>query len=113
MLRRPSRLVRSGDCVFDREQLIHSFGYESLDAVGREAFVNHIHLEGENRERLANELVSDWSDELREKWPLERFRIYWCEDVSEITVRFHRVRDGVPNWYDSGLSNVRVIDVGE
>jgi hypothetical protein len=72
---------------------------------------NHIHFEGENREHQAKELVQDWIEELREKWPQDRFRIYWCEDESEITVRFHRVREGMPNWYDSGLPHVRVIDV--
>ena len=111
MMERPSRLVRSGDCVFDREQLSHSFGYQELDAVGQEAFVNHIHFEGENREHQAKELVQGWIEELREKWPRDRFRIYWCEDESEITVRFHRVHEGMPNWYDSGSPHVRVIDV--
>jgi hypothetical protein len=58
--------------VFDREQLSHSFGYQELDAVGQEAFVNHIHFEGENREHQAKELVQDWIEELREKWSQDR-----------------------------------------
>ena len=110
---RPSRLIESHRCVFDRELLSNSHGYGELDLVGQEAFVNHVHFMGLNRESQAKELVQIWSEELRAKWPHDRFRIYWHEDDSEITVRFHRVREGMPNWYESGLPNVQVIEVTE
>ena len=40
-------LIKIGECVFDQRQYDSSHGFESLDPIGQEAFVNHIHLAGE------------------------------------------------------------------
>lgn len=105
------RLTQIDDCIFDAVQLRLSHGYEDLDVVAQESFVNHIHIDGLIRISLAEKLISEWTDEMRSRWPHHQFRIYFEEDPEEVTVRFHRVREGLPNWYDSGLPNVRVIIV--
>ncbi len=112
-MKRTPRLIETDGCVFDRKELPNSHGYRGLDAVGQEAFVNHVHFAGMDRQSQAQKLVQVWSKELRANWPHDRFRIYWCEDDSEITLRFHRVRERMPNWYESGSPDVHVIEVAD
>lgn len=103
-------LIEIDGCVFDRDQLQHSHGFGELDPVGRESFVNHIHLQGPGCVGQAEAIVSAWSGELSNRWPHRRFRIYLDKGRGETTIRFHMVRDGIANWAESGAE---VIEVGE
>jgi hypothetical protein len=103
-------LVEVDGCVFDEEQLSLSRGFESLDPVGREAFVNHMHLAGADRVAAAGRVISSWVAEMRARWPEQEFRIYRNVVPDEVTIRFHRVRPGLPNWCeDEGLVEVIVV----
>ncbi len=95
-------LVEVDDCIYDEDQFRHSYGFEKLDQIGREAFVNHLHLTGDSRETKAKRIIQSWIAELRAKWPEREFRIYRHSDEDEVTIRFHMVRQGVPNWCESG-----------
>ena len=103
-------LIEVGGCVYDEEQLGLSRGYEELDAVGREAFVNHMHIDSEDREAEAARVVGAWAAEMQARWPGRVFRIYRVVEPDEVTVRFHLVRLGVHNWWDG--EGVEVITVG-
>ncbi len=103
------QLIEVNGCVYDAEQLMLARGYESLDEIGREAFINHRHLSGEGREAAAERLIRSWATELRAGWPGREFRIYRHSDACEVTIRFHAVRSGVPNWCED---DVQVILVG-
>ena len=94
------RLIQVGDCIYDAEQFPHSHGFESLDPVGREAFVNHIHVSGDDRDQVADQIVRDWKAIMLSDWPDQTFRIYRHKIDDEIILRFHSVRPGVANWYD-------------
>jgi hypothetical protein len=102
-------LVELGGCVFDANQLKSSHGYERLDLIGREAFVNHMHLTNCDREAEARRIIEAWATELSARWPNSTFRIYRDVEVDEVTIRFHMVRPGEPNWCEEG---VEVIVVG-
>lgn len=97
-------------CVFDEQQLRVSHGYESLDPVAREAFVNHRHLAGAGRAGDAQAVIESWAAEMRSRWPNRTFRIYREAEADEVTIRFHLVRPGMPNWCEQG---VEVITVGD
>lgn len=92
------KLIERNGCIFDAEQLTQSHGYERLDPVGQEAFVNHIHLDGSDREKLAARIVTEWETEMRAKWPGATFRIYVHRDARKVTIRFHRHRAEIPDW---------------
>ncbi len=102
-------LIEIDGCVFDRDQLECSHGFEELDAVGRESFVNHIHLEGADHLTRARAIIESWAAELQRRCRNGRFRIYLQSEPDETIIRFHRVRDGVPNWAESGIE---IIEVG-
>jgi hypothetical protein len=106
------RLVEIDRCIFDCAQLRLSRGYESLDPVGREAFVNHLHLTGDERAGAADEVIAGWSDEMRARWPSRTFRIYRVVEPDEVTVRFHAVRPGLVDWCEGGLEGMEVITIG-
>jgi hypothetical protein len=57
-------LVEADECLCDAEQLGLSLGYESLDPIGREAFVNHHYLSGEGREAAAGRVIRAWAAEI-------------------------------------------------
>ncbi len=101
-------LVQVEGCVFDVEQFGLSHGYESLDRIGREAFVNHLHLSGEGREVAADEILLSWAAEMRAQWPTREFRISRQADADEVTIRFHMVRPGLPNWCEGGTEVIVV-----
>jgi hypothetical protein len=101
-------LIEIDGCIFDEGQWRHAHGYETLDPVGREAFVNHIHLDGKARFVEAERIVQSWAEELRARWPARTFRIYRQIDGREVTVRFHEVRPGLPNWSEQGGEIVTV-----
>ena len=105
-------LIEVGDCVFDKAQFGLSRGSESLDAVAQEAFVNHLHLTGEDRADAAIRVIAGWAAEMRTRWPERTFRIYRAVELAEVTIRFHVVRPGLADWCDSGLAGVEVITVG-
>lgn len=94
--------------MFDGDQLALSHGHDHLDAVAREAFVNHVHFTGPERRSEANRLVDSWRSQLNSGWPGATFRIYWVTTPGEVTVRFHRVREGLPNWADEGVEVIEV-----
>jgi hypothetical protein len=91
-------LIEVGGCVFEAEQFGLSHGFESLDLVGREAFVNHLHLAGEDRILAAERIIGSWVAEMRSRWPDRTFRIYRQVEADEVTFRFHLVRPSLPNW---------------
>ena len=101
-------LIEVGDCVYDEEQLGLSRGYGGLDAVGREAFVNHMHIDSEDRESEAARVVGAWAAEMRARWPGRVFRIYRVVEADEVTVRFHMVRPGSHNCCEDGVEVVTV-----
>jgi hypothetical protein len=96
-------------CVYDAELFPRSHGFETLDLVGREAFVNHIHVSGDDRERQADEIIAAWSANMSSNWPTRIFRIYRDIVDDEIIVRFHMVRPGVVNWSDGNDCKVIVV----
>jgi hypothetical protein len=95
-------LVEVGECIYDSEQLERSHGYEGLDPVAREAFINHIHF-GIKDLHAAEQIVESWIAEMRTRWPKQVFRIYRHTDVNEVVIRFHVVRAGLPNWCEEGI----------
>ena len=101
-------LVEIEGCVFDERQLNLSHGYEDLDPIGKEAFVNHTHLDGINREKESEQIIISWSREMKEKWPGSYFKIYRQVERDEIILRFHKVRPGKPDWCDSGIEIIEV-----
>jgi hypothetical protein len=96
-------LVELDHCIFDAQLLAQSHGYESLDPIAREAFVNHLHLTGESRVAAADEIIRLWTSEMQSRWPDRVFRIYRHSEAEEITIRFHMIRPELPNWCDEGV----------
>jgi hypothetical protein len=90
-------LIEVGGCVFDEEQFGRSHGFYSLDPVGREAFVNHVHFAGSDRVEVAARIVASWAAEMRSRWPDKNFRIYRQVEADEVAVRFHLVRPNLPD----------------
>ena len=109
-------LVEIDQCIYIRKEYEHSRGFEGEDRVGRESFVNHIHIEGKNHLRNADDHIQRLCTALKAGWPNARFRIYHQIDPSESTVRFHMVRESEPNWCSEsgeiGGSFLRIIEVG-
>lgn len=101
-------LIQIGECIFDEEQYELSHGFDKLDSVGKEAFVNHIHFDELDRIELVDAKIAAWVRETKSKWPQQRFRIYRHVESDEVTIRFHLVRKQVPNWCDSGLEIIEV-----
>jgi hypothetical protein len=97
---KPRRLIEIDGCIYDAAAFPLSHGFGHLDSVGREAFVNHIHLSGDAREQLADQIVQDWIKDMHSKWPNETFRVYRHVIDREIVLRFHLVRHGVANWFE-------------
>ncbi len=104
-------LIEIEGCIFLKDELGNSHGYESLDAVGQEAFVNHIHLDGSDHESEAGKWVQDVTEALKHGWPSRSFRIYRQTDPRESTVRFHMVRESQPNWCEQDLEGIEIIEV--
>ena len=102
-------LKESKGCVFDDEGLRLSHGYADLDRVGQEAFVNHFHISGPRRKEEADKRILGWISEMRASWPKEKFRIYRQTEKNEVSIRFHMVRQGEPNWCESGIE---IIEIG-
>jgi hypothetical protein len=105
-------LIELNGCFFDKGLLEKSHGFESLDPVGREAFVNHLHLTGDNRVAAAAKIIESWKTEMCSRWPARQFRIYSWDDSREIVVRFHALRPHTPNWCEGGLVGLEIITVG-
>ena len=101
-------LIEIGECVFDQRQYDSSHGFESLDPVAQESFVNHLHLTGEKAAIEAGRILQSWTSEMRRRWPNETFRIYRTVESSEITIRFHKVRSGLANWCEEGVEIITV-----
>jgi hypothetical protein len=104
----PMTLVEVDECIYDERLLSLAHGFESLDPVGREAFINHVHIDGGDRLLIAERLIESWAGELRSRWPACEFRIYRHVRSEEVTIRFHRVRPGFPNWCEEGIEVMSV-----
>ena len=91
-------LVEVDGCIYDELCFRSSHGFESLDPVGREAFVNHLHINGDDRHDIAGRTIEAWAVEMRSRWPDREFRIYRHSAPGEIVIRFHLVRPGILNW---------------
>jgi len=106
-----TNLAKLNGCIFLKEEIEQSHGYENLDAIGQEAFVNHIHIEGIDHESKAEKWVQDVTDALKQDCPGLLFRIYRQTDSQESTVRFHKFRDSQPNWCEDDLEGIEIIEV--
>jgi len=105
------RLVEVDGAIFDQELLKLAFGFDALDVVGRESFVNHMHFDGKDRVSSANSIVENWKLELLERWPSSTFRLYWHNNQDEIIIRFHRVHSGIPNWCDESSPDLQITEI--
>ncbi len=101
-------LIAVDGCFYDEEQFARSHSYESLDLVGREAFVNHIHVGGKSRIFMADQKIQSWIAEMRKRWPDQPFRIYRQVQDDEVTIRFHAMRPDLPNWCEMGVEILTV-----
>jgi hypothetical protein len=101
-------LIEIGDCVFDQRQFGLSHGFEALDPVAQEAFVNHLHIAGDGAAAEANRIIESWTTEMQLRWPHRTFRIYRQVEPSEITIRFHAVRPDLPNWCEEGTEIITI-----
>jgi hypothetical protein len=101
-------LVEVDGCIYDEQELRSSHGFEALDPVGREAFVNHRHVSGDDRHVIAGRIVEAWAEEMRRRWPDREFRIYRDRQPNEVLVRFHLIRPGIPNWCEEGLEIITI-----
>jgi hypothetical protein len=102
-------LVELDDGIYDVRLLGLAHGFEALDPIAREAFINHTHIDGDDRLSIAERIIESWAGEMRARWPGCGFRIYRQIGPEEVTIRFHRVRAGVANWCEEGIE---VIEVG-
>lgn len=96
-------LAEVGECILDTDQLRLSHGFEGLDPIGREAFVNHLHLSAADRIAAAERIIRAWVAEMKARWPDREFRIYRHVEAHEVTIRFHMVRAGQSNWCEDGI----------
>jgi hypothetical protein len=101
-------LIQIGDCVFDKRQYELSHGFESLDPIAQEAFVNHMHLSGDSGTAEADRILASWASEMRARWPGRAFRIYRQVEAYDVTIRFHLVRHGSRNWCEQGIDIITV-----
>ncbi|WP_269541778.1 hypothetical protein [Cerasicoccus fimbriatus] len=101
-------LIEIQDCIYDEIQLKKSHGFDGLDKIGKESFVNHIHFEGSDNRGTAQSKINEWKEEMLKKWPNKSFRIYRDEQESETILRFHEVRPELPNWCDSGVEIMEI-----
>ena len=105
-------LIEKDRCIFEESQIELSHGYEGFDEIAKEAFVNHIHIDSDDREPVSNKIIKSWSNEMKAKWPGKIFRIYRQIEEDKITIRFHFVKNGQPNWCDSGTeTGIEIINV--
>jgi hypothetical protein len=101
-------LVEVDGCIFDEQQLVLSHSFEALDPVTREAFVNHLHISGDDRQAVADQFIRSWAVEMHSRWPDRTFQIYRQTEPSKVIIRFHMVRLGIPNWCEAGLEIIEV-----
>ena len=103
-------LIEVDECIFDDEQFKLSHGFENLDGVGKEAFVNHIHFDEGEYEKEAQAKIDEWTREMIENWPNRLFKIYRHKQDDEVTVRFHLVRENEVDWCES-CAEIEIIEV--
>ena len=108
-------LIEIDDCVFDEELYQKAHGFDKLDSVAKEAFVNHVHSGGENRYQQAEHQIEKWQKAMLKDFSKHQFRIYIHDDKShdELTIRFHVVRHALSNWVESESPGLRIITVGK
>src|SRR4051794_31395340 len=78
-------LVEVDGCIFDKQQLALSHGFDDLDPVARETLVNHIHLDGDDRQAVADRFIRSWAAEMCSRWPDRTFRI--LRGPNKMTIR--------------------------
>lgn len=104
------RIIEVNQCFFDEEQLRKSHGFQELDSVGKEAFVNHIHFDEENFKNEAQRKIDGWVNDMTKNWPKRFFKIYRHEDENEISIRFHLVREIEVDWCEP-CAEVEIIEI--
>lgn len=104
-------LVEMNGCVYLESEMLVAHGHEDLDAVGREAFVNHVHISGSDHETKSTRLVERIVSELKRGWPGRMFRVYSEIRPDESIVRFHMVREAMPNWCDATIEGLVIMDI--
>jgi hypothetical protein len=92
------KIVKLRGLYLIHDQIDKSFGHEGLDSVGKESFINHIHIMGPDRLGKSLKIINWWVAQLMRNWPKVSFRIYQIVSRGEVTLRLHSVRNGVPNW---------------
>jgi hypothetical protein len=102
-------LVEVGGCIFDKQQLDLSHGFDDLDPVARETRVNHIHLDGDHRQAVADRFMRSWASEMLSRWPERTFRILGQTEPYEVIISFHTRRPGNRKSYGAA---VEIIEIG-
>lgn len=74
--------------------------------------MNHLHLTTADRVAAAEQIIRAWAAEMWARWLGHAFRIYRQSDEGEVTIRFHMIRPGLPNWCEEGIE-VLVVGSGE
>ena len=104
-------LIESNGAIFVRDQIAKSHGHDGMDLVGQEAFVNHALFSGADFQTMAENTIETWKYEMKRYWHGKVFRIYRQVSQDEIILRFHLVREGVPNWCDDPEPSLEIINV--
>lgn len=120
--------VEANGCVFiaDQYALSHSNQEAFEDEIAFEAFVNHVHLSGDELDetlqpldilKMALTMGEKWQSKLQKDFPSERFLIILGFDEGEATLRFHKVRPFQAAWIDiEGIEKyeeaILVLEVG-
>jgi hypothetical protein len=105
--------VSNNGCVLNSKELGKSH-FESgtfEDETSLEAFVNHIHVKGDNLGdglkpfeviRACMKIVKMWKIKLLRDFPKDNFLIIFSfdEEESEATIRFHKIRESQIPWLD-------------
>jgi len=94
--------VQEKGCILLASQAGPSYGGESMDRIGYECFVNHLHIASFPQAWL-------YAKELLERLRLShsgKFAVIVAFDGKDATVRFHKVRS-TPGWSDDDLENYR------
>lgn len=120
--------AEANGCVFiaDQYALGHSNQEAFEDETTFEAFVNHVHLNGDELDEnlqpldiltLALTMGEKWQSKLQKDFPNEKFLIILGFDEGEAILRFHKVRQSQSAWINiEGIEKyeeaILVLEVG-
>jgi hypothetical protein len=105
------KLVNNHGCIllYDQLQYSHVTQEDFEDETGYEAFVNHVHLKGNEFGieltaaefiHVAIKIAETWKRKLALDFPDSRFMVivgFYAEE-NEVILRFHKVRDNQAPW---------------